>query len=143
MDLDPQDPDVLQVYEAENNWAMTEGKYNEHLSKKDAQRIADKICRKFNKPKVEVILTSATAFRSAYLRIDQRITLSRGWGQQVHVLLHELAHHVSRCEGHDQDFRDTMIKVVGAYWGRRDADSLRAEYRKQHLSVTDRRRGRP
>ena len=141
MEINPNDPEQLSTYEAEDAWANSDSKYNQHLDKKEAQRIADKLCRKFHKPKVEVVLTSTMAFQSYYVRLDQRIVLSRGWGQMTHVLLHELAHHISRCDGHDQDYRDTMLKIVAAFYSKRDAHSLRQEYIKRGLGVTPGKRG--
>lgn len=119
------------LYAAEE---MSGIKYGDTLTLKECQKFVDKVtARQYvidNYGKATIIVLDGRGRRKAcatYYGGRKAIKLPR-WARTKYVILHEVAHHLTRLDGHKAEFASCLLDLVRHFLGKESADALQGAY---------------
>ena len=141
------DSEQGKVYASE--WAITKHLYTKKNKFKDIQEcqnfvnrvVQSKTWSKVKRPLRSVMLVEMKDKSGgvAGLSYGSRILLKPRYGFDKYTILHELAHSAGHSH-HGRSFRQTLLKLVSAFLGRREANLLKQEFKKRKLSFGEARK---
>ena len=86
-----------------------------------------------------VVAKSRSGRGNAGFTNGRTVTLDTYAGLNKYVLLHELTHCLGHMH-HGRSFRQTLLKMVGAFMGAKEKKILKAEFKKRKLACGDARK---
>jgi putative metallohydrolase (TIGR04338 family) len=117
-------------------------KYGEALTLKECQKFVDKIMsRKYvvekYRMKSAITVLDGRGRRKACATFhygNRAIKLPR-WARTKYVILHEVAHHLTRLDGHKAEFASCLLDLVRHFMGKESADALQGAYHLKGVKV--------
>lgn len=121
-------------------------KYGDALTLKECQKFVDKIMSRQYviekyRMKSQILVLDGRGRRSACATIyhgNRAIKLPK-WSRNKYVILHEVAHHLTRLDGHKPEFASCLLDLVRHFLGKESADALQAAYHFKGVKVLGKR----
>lgn len=115
---------------------------NEAMTLKECQKFVDKVlARKYIQEtypwKLPIVVHDGRRRRNAaagFRHGNYAIMLPK-WARNEFVILHEIAHHISRGNGHGPEFATCLLDLVRNVMGKEDAELLQAAYALRGVKV--------
>jgi len=119
------DPQAQRLYDFENSFMRAA--LQARCTLKQLQKLADKACRRWRVPTTKVVFAQGPYWYGLYYEDFNRICLYDapkrrriGHGRNMHVLLHEVGHHIDAClyeseESHGPVFAAIILDLYDHY----------------------------